>query len=301
MVFRLTLVCRGFSSNSGAGVGRSPDTGCATRPLQPVSACLRTIVRQKPGGAPLAKLRVDRAFAGRCRTAAWQTRGMAQDGAWKGAVALVTGANKGIGFEIARGLGERSAIVLLGCRDEKLGNTAAAGLKSEGLDVRPIVLDVTNRSTIEAAASRIESEFGRLDILVNNAGVALEFMKKPSETPLEVVRRVYDVNVFGVIAVTQALLPLLGKSARGRIVNVSSTLGSIGLAAAKDNGSQLLPTILGYNSSKSALNSVTVQFANELRGTPIKVNAACPGYCATDLNRHSGPRTARQGAQTPVR
>jgi NAD(P)-dependent dehydrogenase (short-subunit alcohol dehydrogenase family) len=234
---------------------------------------------------------------------------MPQNGAWKGAIALVTGANKGIGFEIARGLGEHGATVLLGCRDQSLGNAAATTLKADGLDVRPIVLDVTNGSTIQAAAARLESEFGRLDILVNNAGIALEPMTKPSEVPLDVVRRVYDVNVFGVIAVTQALLPLLAKSERGRIVNVSSTLGSIGMAAAGNGaGSRsergdpaFLPTILGYNSSKSALNSVTVQFANELRGTPIKVNAACPGYCATDLNRHSGPRTARQGAQTPVK
>lgn len=225
---------------------------------------------------------------------------MSKDGDWKGAVAVVTGGNKGIGFETARGLGTRGITVLLGARDEKLGSAAAASLRAEGLDVRPIVLDVTNGSTIAAAVSRIGSEFGHLDILVNNAGIALDAMAKPSEVPLDVVRRVYEVNVFGVIAMIQAMLPLLAKSERGRIVNVSSTLGSIGIAATKDPASAM-PTILGYNSSKSALNSVTVQFANELRGTRIKVNAACPGYCATDLNRHSGPRTARQGAQTPVR
>lgn len=229
---------------------------------------------------------------------------MSKNGDWKGAVAVVTGGNKGIGLEIARGLGTRGITVLLGARDEKLGSAAAATLRAEGLDVRPLRLDVTEGATVEAVASWIESEFGRLDILVNNAGVALERMSKPSETALEAVRRIYDVNVFGVIAVTQALLPLLRKSDRGRIVNVSSTLGSIGMAAAKDGSggnAAFLPTILGYNSSKSALNSVTVQFANEFRGTALKVNAACPGYCATDLNGHSGPRTARQGAQTPVR
>ena len=226
---------------------------------------------------------------------------MSKNGDWKGAVAVVTGGNKGIGFEIARGLGARGITVLLGARDEKLGSAAAASLRAEGLDVQPIGLDVTNGSTIDAAVSRIGSEFGHLDILVNNAGIALDAMAKPSEVPLDVVRRVYEVNVYGVIAMTQAMLPLLGKSERGRIVNVSSTLGSIGIAATKDPASATMPTILGYNSSKSALNSVTVQFANELRGTRIKVNAACPGYCATDLNRHSGPRTAKQGAQTPVR
>jgi NAD(P)-dependent dehydrogenase (short-subunit alcohol dehydrogenase family) len=226
---------------------------------------------------------------------------MPQDSSWNGAIALVTGANKGIGFEIARGLGAQGAIVLLGCRNLELGKAAAEHLGAEGLDVRPVALDVTSAPTIEAAASHINSEFGRLDILVNNAGIALERMTKPSEVPLDVVRRIYEVNVFGVIALTQALLPLLARSERGRIVNVSSTLGSIGMAAGENGSSDFRPTLLAYNSSKSALNSVTVQFANELRGTRIKVNAACPGYCATDLNNHSGPRTAQQGAQTPVR
>jgi NAD(P)-dependent dehydrogenase (short-subunit alcohol dehydrogenase family) len=226
---------------------------------------------------------------------------MSQNSDWKGSIALVTGANKGIGFEIARDLGAQGIIVLLGCRNENLGQTAAGILQREGLDVRPLHLDVTDGATIRAAAARIEADFGRLDILVNNAGVALERMAKPSEVPLDVVRRVYEVNVFGAIATMQAMLPLLAKSERGRIVNVSSTLGSVGMAAGGSQAAGFLPNILAYNSSKSALNSATVQFARELRGTPIKVNAACPGYCATDLNGNSGPRTARQGAQTPVR
>lgn len=226
----------------------------------------------------------------------------------KGRIALVTGANKGIGFEIVRGLAARGAKVYLAARDEKLGKSAASQLAKNGADVRPIVLDVTKESTMREAASRIAAESGRLDILVNNAGIGLEGMTaKPSTVAPDVIRRVYDVNVFGVIAVTQAMLPLLVKSERGRIVNVSSSLGSLALAthnggAATQRGEAAFwPTLLAYNSSKSALNSITVQFANELSGAGIKVNAACPGYCATDLNGHSGPRTAEQGAQTPIR
>jgi len=223
-----------------------------------------------------------------------------QGSQWSGAVALVTGANKGIGFEIARGLGEMGMLVLLGCRDRTLGQEAAGKLQAEGLRAEALPLDVTDAATIQAAAADIAARFGRLDILVNNAGIALEHGAKPSTVDLSVVRRVYDVNVFGVIAVTQATLPLLKKSARARIVNVSSSLGSL-TRAADPNSPSSGYVLLGYCSSKSALNAVTVQFASELRGTGIKVNAACPGYCATDLNGHSGPRSAKQGAQTPIR
>jgi len=217
-----------------------------------------------------------------------------------GSIALVTGANKGIGLEIARGLGARGSVVLLGSRDDNRGKKAAAQLAAEGIDVRPIELDVTDRISILSAAAQIEAQFGHLDILVNNAGVNLEAGANPSVVDLATVRHVYDVNVFGVIAMTQAMLPLLLKSQGGRIVNVSSGLGSLGWNTDPDHAAHF-PLLLGYNSSKSALNAITVQFAKELRGTPIKVNAACPGYCATDLNGHSGPRTAQQGSMTPIR
>lgn len=216
---------------------------------------------------------------------------------FQGAIALVTGANKGIGFEIARGLGAKKMIVLMGARDEARGKAAADKLKAEGIDARPIQLDVADKDSIARAAQKIQSEFGRLDILVNNAGIA--DWGKPSEIDLAKVREVYDTNVFGPMAMTQAMLPLLRQSARGRIVNVSSHLGSLNLASdPKSPMSQFLA--LGYCTSKSALNSMTVQFANELRQTPIKVNAICPGYCATDLNNNSGPRTAAQGAVAAV-
>jgi NAD(P)-dependent dehydrogenase (short-subunit alcohol dehydrogenase family) len=218
---------------------------------------------------------------------------------FQGAIALITGANKGIGYEVARGLGAMKIVVLIGARDEAKGQAAAANLKGEGIDARFVPLDVTSRDGISRAARWIEDQFSHLDILVNNAGIA-NWGDKPSEADLARVREVYETNLFGPMAVTQAMLPLLRRSRRGRIVNVSSSLGS--LAMANDSQSPISQFLsLGYNTSKTALNSMTVQFANELRGTAIKVNAVCPGYCATDINGHSGPRSAAQGAVAPVR
>ncbi len=214
-------------------------------------------------------------------------------------VALITGANKGIGREIARQLGAQGVTVLLGARDAQRGEDAAAALKQEGIDAHAVVLDVTDGASIAEAARRVESEFGRLDILINNAGIAVD-NAPASEATLDTLRRTYETNVFGVVAVTQGLLPLLKKSEAGRVVNMSSGLGSLAqnsdpqwaFAAAKP---------LAYNSSKAALNMVTVLFAAELKDTGIKVNAADPGYTATDLNQNSGPRTVAQGATAAVR
>jgi NAD(P)-dependent dehydrogenase (short-subunit alcohol dehydrogenase family) len=205
-------------------------------------------------------------------------------------VALVTGANKGIGFQIARLLGTRHGMrVLVGARDEERGRRAAAAL---GPFATAITLDVTDPKGID----RLE----RLDVLVNNAGVLLERGAPPSETPLDLVRATFETNVFGVVAVTNAALPALRRSAAGRIVNVSSGLGSLAFTTEASHVYAQNP-LLAYNASKSALNAVTVSYANELRGTAIKVNAADPGYCATDLNHHSGPRTPEQGATAAVR
>ena len=215
-------------------------------------------------------------------------------------VALVTGANKGIGYEIARGLGATGATVLVGARDLARGTTAAEKLAAEGLTALAVELDVTDPVSVSAAAARIEREYGRLDILVNNAGILLERGQQPSQTPVELLARTYATNVFGVVAVTNALLPLLRRAPAGRIVNLSSGLGSLALTSDPDSPYARVP-LLAYNSSKSALNAVTVSYANELRDTPIKVNAADPGYCATDLNGHSGPRTPAQGATVAVR
>jgi NAD(P)-dependent dehydrogenase (short-subunit alcohol dehydrogenase family) len=171
-------------------------------------------------------------------------------------------------------------------------------LKAEGADARFIKLDVTDAGTIQRAAEWIEKEFGRLDILINNAGIA-EWGSKPSDVPMSKVREVYETNFFGPVALIQAMLPLLKKSKHGRIVNVSSSLGSLTLSS--DPKSPFADFLaLGYNTSKSALNAMTIQFAKELKDTAIKVNTICPGYCATDINGNSGPRTSAQGAVAAI-
>jgi NAD(P)-dependent dehydrogenase (short-subunit alcohol dehydrogenase family) len=214
-------------------------------------------------------------------------------------IALVTGANKGIGLEIARQLAARhSMIVLLAARDAARGRQAVDKLRADGLDVRPIVLDVTDQKTINAAAQQIDRDFGRLDVLVNNAGIFVD-PGPPSEVTMDALRRTYETNVFGVVAITLALLPLLRKSTGGRIVNLSSGLGS--LAQQSDPSWPFADKkFLAYNSSKTAVNAITVQFAADLKDSGIKVNAADPGYTATDMNRHQGPRSVQQGAIAAV-
>ncbi len=216
-----------------------------------------------------------------------------------GKIALITGANKGIGKEIARQLGASGITVLIGARDAERGEQAASELRADGANAFAILIDITDEASIDAAASKIEADYGRLDILVNNAGIALD-TTPPSQTTLETLRRTYDTNVFGLFAVTRALLPLLRKSPSGRIVNLSSGLGSL---TQNSDPSWAFAGVkpLAYNSSKAAVNMITVVLASELADTPIKVNAADPGYVATDLNQHSGPRTVAQGATEAVR
>jgi NAD(P)-dependent dehydrogenase (short-subunit alcohol dehydrogenase family) len=215
-------------------------------------------------------------------------------------IALITGANKGLGFEIARQLGERGAEVLLGARDEARGKEAASSLTTRGLSAAPLRIDVTDGATIAAAAQEIGQRYGRLDILVNNAGITGSFRGAPSEVTIDQMRQVYDTNVFGVVAVTNAMLPLLRRSAAGRIVNMSSNLGSLTLGS--DPGYEFANyNLITYQSSKTALNAITVAFAKELRDAGIKVNAADPGFTATDLNDHRGYRTVEQGAVMAVR
>ena len=213
-------------------------------------------------------------------------------------VALVTGANKGIGMETARQLGARGITVLAGARDEQRGREAERALRAEGAEARLVRLDVTEPESVRRAADWIDREHGRLDILVNNAGIARG--GPPSQTDLEAMREVYEVNVFGVIRVTNAMLPLLRRSPAARIVNVSSEVGSI--TSMTDPASPLahMPAGLAYPSSKSALNMITAMYARELRDTPIKVNAANPGYTKTDLNRSSGFRSVTEGAEASV-
>jgi NAD(P)-dependent dehydrogenase (short-subunit alcohol dehydrogenase family) len=213
-------------------------------------------------------------------------------------IALVTGASKGIGFEIARQLAASGCIVLLGARNETPGKEAAAKLTAEGLDVRFVPVDVTECSTIAAAAQNISRDFGRLDILVNNAGI-----NDPADGPaltahVDAVERVLRTNFLGALAVTQAMLPLLRKSAAGRIVNVSSGLGSLTRSA---NPNPSSTNLIGYSASKAALNMLTVQLARLLSDTAIKVNSAAPGYTATDLNGFRGTQTIPEGALEPIR
>ncbi|MCD9022090.1 SDR family oxidoreductase [Cohnella silvisoli] len=214
-------------------------------------------------------------------------------------IALVTGANKGIGFEIARQLGERGITVLVGARNEKRGEEAVQKLIAQGVNAYFVPLDVTDQQTIDDAAAHILTTFGKLDILINNAGIFLQ-ESPPSSLDVETMKAVYDTNVFGVFRVTKAMIPLLRRSESGRIVNMSSSLGSLGLNS--DPNFELASfLVLGYNSSKTAVNAMTVFFANELRGTSIKVSSADPGYCATSMTNYSGSRSPQEGAQTAVR
>jgi NAD(P)-dependent dehydrogenase (short-subunit alcohol dehydrogenase family) len=223
-------------------------------------------------------------------------------------VVLVTGANKGIGLQIAKDLVAHGFTVLVGSRNLEQGEAAA---KSIGADAHAVQLDVTNPVSIATAAERIRNEFGRLDVLVNNAaishaaklvGSSLEEMAKSGRlnvAPLDEVRAVFETNVFGVIAVTQAMLPLLREAPTGRIVNVSSKSGS--LTSNSDPKNPHRSMFGTYSASKTALNAVTLGFACALESEGIKVNAACPGFTATDLNNFRGTRTVQQAAREPVR
>lgn len=212
--------------------------------------------------------------------------------------ALVTGANKGIGLEIARGLGRLGYQVWVGSRDPDRGANAVAELRDEGLEAHVLSINVADDASVAAATDALAKETNRLDVLVNNAGISTGW-GPPSEDAITNVRAIYEVNVFGAIRATHALLPLLRASKSPRIVMISSSLGS--LAWASDFGAPMAQVnLLGYNSSKSALNAVTVAFAKELGPLGFKVNAGCPGYVATDLNQRQGHRTTEQGAAIGV-
>lgn len=214
--------------------------------------------------------------------------------------ALITGANKSIGYEVARRLLEMDHIVWLGCRDEERGHSAVERLRVLGGEVHVLTIDVADDESVLQAATALAGETDRLDVLVNNAGISGSFYGSPLEQPMESIKATYEVNVFGPIRVTQAFAPLLKAAPAARIVMVSSELGSI--AAAVNPEHEFYPyNFLGYNSSKTALNAVTVSFAKALMDTDIKVNAADPGYTATDFNGHSGYRTVEEAAEIIVK
>ncbi|MEI9976982.1 MAG: SDR family oxidoreductase [Ignavibacteriota bacterium] len=215
-------------------------------------------------------------------------------------IALITGANKGIGLEVAHQLAASGCTVLLGARNQALGEQAAAKLAAESLDVRYLAIDLTVPATIAAAAKRIATGFGHLDILVNNAGIIVAGDGPPATATLDSIESIFRVNFLGTVAVTQAMLPLLRKAPSARIVNVSSGLGSL----TQNNDPEwpyAIHKYLGYSASKAALNMLTVQLAYELRDTAVKVNSADPGYTATDLNGYQGPQTIPEGAAEAIR
>jgi NAD(P)-dependent dehydrogenase (short-subunit alcohol dehydrogenase family) len=214
-------------------------------------------------------------------------------------VALVTGANKGIGYEIAAGLGARGWAVGVGARDTARREAAVEKLRAAGVDAFGVPLDVTDDASVTAAAELLAGRAGRLDVLVNNAAITGGMPQAPSQVDPATVRLVVETNVIGVIRVTNAMLPLLRRSASPRIVNMSSSVGS--LTRQSTPGAETGPISAAYAPSKTFLNAVTVQYARELRGTNILINAACPGYTATDLNNFSGHRTPEQGAAIAVR
>ncbi|MGI4862483.1 MAG: SDR family oxidoreductase [Janthinobacterium lividum] len=209
-------------------------------------------------------------------------------------VALITGANKGLGLEIARQLGQQGIVVVLGARQGK-ADAPAAQLRTQGLDAQAVELDVTNAADIAALPAFFETTFSRLDILVNNAGVQLD---TGFDTSPDALRQTYEANVIGPYAITQALLPLLRQSPTGRIVNQSSILGSLATISAGQGGSWATP---GYTSSKAALNMLTVVLAQQLADTSIKVNAAHPGWVKTDLGGPGALLEVSEGARTAVR
>jgi NAD(P)-dependent dehydrogenase (short-subunit alcohol dehydrogenase family) len=213
-------------------------------------------------------------------------------------IALVTGANKGIGYEIAVGLGALGWSVGVGARDDQRREAAVEKLRAADVDAFGVPLDVTDDASVTAAAELLQDRYGRLDVLVNNAGVTGGRPQEPTAVDLAVVRRVVETNVIGVMRVINAMLPLLRRSASPRIVNMSSGVGSLTRQSASTGTTG--PISGAYAPSKTFLNALTVQYAKELAGTGILINAGCPGFCATDLNEFRGVRTAQQGAAIAI-
>ena len=216
-------------------------------------------------------------------------------------IALISGANKGLGFEMARQLGQAGVKVLLAARDSGKGEAAAAKLRDEGLDAQFLKLDVTDKKDRAAASAFLEDKFGRLDILINNAGISAEPLGsgKVSTTTEGAIHGTFETNFFAPVALTLALLPLLKKSDAGRIVNMSSILGSQTLQA--DPKSPIYDfKSLSYDASKAALNSFTIHLAHELKDTKIKVNSAHPGWVKTDMGTDAAPMEIPEGAKTGV-
>jgi NAD(P)-dependent dehydrogenase (short-subunit alcohol dehydrogenase family) len=217
-------------------------------------------------------------------------------------VAFITGGNRGIGLETARQLGKQNVKVVIGSRDAEKGKAAAEKLRAEGADVEAIRFDITRPADYQEAYSYFDKNFGKLDILINNAGVSKEAFGTPnnaSSVAKQVLRETFDTNFFGTIELTQVLLPLIKKAPEGRIVNLSSILGSLALHA--DPKSPIYGfKALAYDASKTALNAFTVHLAAELKDTKVKVNSAHPGWVKTEMGTDAAPMEIPDGAKTSV-
>jgi NAD(P)-dependent dehydrogenase (short-subunit alcohol dehydrogenase family) len=218
-------------------------------------------------------------------------------------VALITGANRGIGFETARQLGKTGVTVVLGARQFAKAQEAATKLKAEGIDAQGIQLDVTNEQDRKSAAQYLEKQFGKLDILINNAGITTKDgigkSRITEASSNEELHKVFDTNFFSVIRITQELLPLLNKSEAGRIVNLSSILGSLTIHSTPNSPLASFKNF-AYNASKTALNAFTIHLAAELAGTKIKVNSVHPGWVKTEMGTDAAPLEIPDGAKTSV-
>ncbi len=214
--------------------------------------------------------------------------------------ALVTGANKGIGFAIAKGLAEQGMTVWMGARDPERGEKAVAQLRDDGLDVRLLVIDVADDTSVTQAAIRLSEEIDALHVLVNNAGILVDVTTPPSQVKMEAIKSTFEVNLFGPIRVTQSFVPLLKAAGEARIVMMGSGVGSLTLIT---DPTSLYSSVnlLDYTASKVALNAVTVAFAKELEPFGVKVNVVEPGHVRTDLNKNTGFITPEEGALTAIK
>ncbi len=214
---------------------------------------------------------------------------------------LVTGANKGIGYEVAKQMAEMGYFIFLGCRDLQKGLEAVNSLKELGIsNVEALKIDVSDLNSVQEAASALSSKIEMLDILINNAGTAGTQPQNISQCDMSVVKELFNTNVFGAIQTTQEMMPLLKKAIQPVIVNVSSELGSLTMQTGEERNSNwdLYPI---YGSTKTALNAFTIALAHEFKNTKFRINSVTPGYTATDLNGFAGFKTAAQGAKPIVK